>query len=103
MLIVYCIKHKKMKDILLDNQNDVKISNGDFDIGKSEMQEVSLILQSTQGEWKETPILGPNLYQYIKAKTDKIAIERQMRIHLALDNKDYDELKTKIETQMNHG
>lgn len=81
-----------MKDILLDNQNDLKLSNGDFDIGESEMQEVSLILQSVQGEWKENPVLGPNLYQYIKDKTDKISIERQMRIHLALDNKDYDEL-----------
>lgn len=71
--------------------------------GESEMQEVALILQSVQGEWKEHPIMGPNLYQYIKAKTDKIAIERQMRIHLALDNKDYDELKTKIDTQINNG
>lgn len=92
-----------MKDILLDEHNDLKLLNGDFDSGESEMQEVTLILQSVQGEWKEHPIMGPNLYQYIKAKTDKIAIERQMRIHLALDNKDYDELKTKIDTQINNG
>lgn len=92
-----------MKDILLDEYNDLKLLNGDFDSGESEMQEVALILQSVQGEWKEHPIMGPNLYQYIKAKTDKIAIERQMRIHLALDNKDYDELKTKIDTQINNG
>lgn len=91
-----------MKDILLDD-NDLKLLNGDFDSGESEMQEVALILQSVQGEWKEHPIMGPNLYQYIKAKTDKIAIERQMRIHLALDNKDYDGLKTKIDTQINNG
>lgn len=92
-----------MKDFVIDKENDVKFLNGDFDIAKSEMQEVALILQSVQGEWKESPVLGPNLYQYIKAKTDKIAIERQMRIHLALDNKDYDELKTKIDTQINNG
>lgn len=92
-----------MKDLVLDKDNDIKILNGDFDTSESEMQEVSLILQSTQGEWKESPVLGPNLYQYLHAKTDKIAIERQMRIHLALDNKDYDELKTKIETQINNG
>lgn len=92
-----------MKDIRLNQDNDLKFSNGDFDIDKSEMQEVSLILQSTQGEWKEHPILGPNLYQYLKSKADKIAIERQMRIHLALDDKDYNELKTKIETQINNG
>lgn len=92
-----------MKDILLDENNDIKILNGDFDIGESEMQEVVLILQSVQSEWKETPVLGPNLYQYIKSKADKISIERQMRIHLALDDKDYDQLKTKIEAQINNG
>ena len=49
------------KDILLDDNNDLKILNGDFDFGDSEMQEVGLILQSTQGEWKMTPTLGPNI------------------------------------------
>ena len=42
------------KDILLDDNNDLKILNGDFDFGDSEMQEVGQILQSTQGEWKMT-------------------------------------------------
>ena len=41
-----------MKDILLDENNDIKLSNGDFNTGESEMQEVALILQSVQGEWK---------------------------------------------------
>lgn len=92
-----------MKDILLDENNDIKLSNGDFDTGESEMQEVALILQSVQGEWKEPPVLGPNLYRYIKTKTDKIAIERQIRIHLSLDNKDYERLKTQMETKINYG
>ena len=48
----------------------------------------------------ETPLLGPNLYQFIKGKTDKVAVEREMRIHLALDEKDFENLKTKIETQI---
>ena len=52
-----------MKDILLDENNDIKLSNGDFNTRESEMQEVALILQSVQGEWKETPVLGPNLYR----------------------------------------
>ena len=89
-----------MKDILLDENNDIKTLNGDFDTHESEMQEVALILQSVQGEWKQSPLLGPNLYQFIKGKTDKVAVEREMRRHLALDEKDFENLKTKIETQI---
>lgn len=92
-----------MKDILLTDSNDIKILNGDFDIGESEMQEVGLILQSTQGEWKEFPLLGPNLFRFIKAKTNKAEIEREVSLHLGMDNKDFKTLKTKIETIVNHG
>jgi len=92
-----------MKDILLTDSNDIKILNGDFDIGESEMQEVGLILQSTQGEWKEFPLLGPNLFRFIKAKTNKAEIEREVSLHLGMDNKDFKTLKTKIETIVNRG
>lgn len=91
------------KDILLDDNNDIKILNGDFDIGESEMQEVGLILQSTQGEWKMTPTLGPNLYRFIKAKANKSDIESTVAIHLGIDNKDFKTLKSKINTVVNHG
>lgn len=92
-----------MKDILLDKDNNIKILNGDFDVGESEMQEVELILQSTQGEWKTNPILGPNLYQYIKSKVSKTEIDSQVRIHLAMDSKDFKSLKNKIQTEINRG
>ena len=91
------------KDILLDDNNDLKILNGDFDFGDSEMQEVGQILQSTQGEWKMTPILGPNLYRFIKSKTSKSEIEATVAIHLAIDNKDFKTLRTKINTVINRG
>ena len=91
------------KDILLDDNNDLKILNGDFDFGDSEMQEVGQILQSTQGEWKMTPILGPNLYRFIKSKASKSEIESTVAIHLAIDNKDFKTLRTKINTVINRG
>ena len=91
------------KDILLDDNNDIKIINSDFDFGESEMQEVGLILQSTQGEWKMTPTLGPNLYRFIKSKASKSEIESTVAIHLAIDNKDFKTLRTKINTVINRG
>ncbi len=91
------------KDILLDDNNDLKILNGDFDFGDSEIQEVGLILQSTQGEWKMTPTLGPNMYIFIKSKASKSEIEATVAIHLAIDNKDFKLLKNKINTVINRG
>ena len=91
------------KDILLDDNNDIKIINGDFDYGDSEIHEVGQILQSTQGEWKMTPILGPNLYRFIKSKASKSEIEATVAIHLAIDNKDFKLLKNKINTVLNRG
>ena len=92
-----------MNDIILNEDNGAKILNGDFDVGVSEMQEVALILQSTQGQWKINPLLGPNLFRFIKAKTNKAEIEREVTIHLGIDNKDFKTLKTKIETIVNRG
>ena len=91
------------KDILLDDNNDIKIINSDFDFGESEMQEVGLILQSTQCEWKMTPTLGPNIYRFIKSKASKSEIESTITIHLAIDNKDFKTLRTKINTVINRG
>ena len=54
------------KDILLDENDDLKILNGDFDIGESEMQEVGIILRLRQGELKSDPILGANLQHFMK-------------------------------------
>ena len=61
-----------MKDILLDENNDIKLSNGDFDTGESEMQEVALILQSVQGEWNETPVLGPIFIDILRLRQIKL-------------------------------
>lgn len=92
-----------MNDILISDENGIKVINGDFDIGDSEIQEVGLILQSTQGEWKSDPLLGPNLFRFIKAKTNRAEIEREVAIHLAMDNKSFKTLKTKIQTFINRG
>lgn len=89
-----------MKDILLNENNDIKILAGDFAIEESEMQEVALILQSTQGEWKETPIIGANLFQFMRSKVDMNAIVARVKLHLELDNKEYGDIKEKIETNI---
>ena len=50
-----------------------------------------------------TPTLGPNMYRFIKSKASKSEIESTVAIHLAIDNKDFKTLRTKINTVINRG
>lgn len=81
------------KDILLTPNNDLQILNGDFVIGESEMQEIGLILQSSQGEFKNEPLIGANLTTMIRGVENKEKIQRHISVQLELDGKDYDDTK----------
>lgn len=82
-----------MKDILLNNDNDLLFANGDLATGNSLLQEVGLILELNQGELKPFPLLGASLVQLLKSKRKRSLIEGRVRIHLALDGKDYNAMK----------
>lgn len=47
-----------MYDIILNENNDLDIENGDFVIGKADNQHQKHILIATKGEYKEFPELG---------------------------------------------
>lgn len=57
--------NESMQDILLENNNDLKIVNGDFDIGVSDYQQQKLIVATHKGEWKEHPEVGVGITQMI--------------------------------------
>ncbi len=80
-------------DLLLNDENDIQIANGDFVIGESLTQEVALILKSSQGEWKNDPLTGANLIQLINSNVDETSLRKRVKLHLHRDNKDYNEIK----------
>ena len=53
-------------DILLDDDFDLMFENGDFATGSSAQQEVEQIGLSHPGEWKQFPIVGLGLTNYLK-------------------------------------
>ena len=85
------------KDILLNQDNDIDFLNGDIVIGESLLQEVGIIVTLNSGDLKSDPILGPNLIQLLKSKTNATEVEQRLRVHLARDGKDYNEVKKHIE------
>ncbi len=58
------------KDLLLDDDFDLLISNGDLVVGESDTQHKQLILMSAPGEWRQHPLLGCNLKLWLNAPLD---------------------------------
>ena len=55
-----------MKDILIDNNNDLRLSaDGDFEIGYSDNQQQMAILTTEKGEWKEHTEVGVGIAQML--------------------------------------
>ena len=86
-----------MSDILLDENDDLLIRDGDFVIGQSQTQEVGLILRMNPGELKEDPLLGPALIRLIHSNASGADVKRITKLHLERDGKDYEQLKQQIQ------
>ena len=54
-----------MKDILIDNNNDLRLLAGDFEVGYSDSQQQKAILTTEKGEWKEHPEVGVGIAQML--------------------------------------
>jgi hypothetical protein len=74
-----------MNDILLNNENDISIVNGDFQIGDSQQQEIESILIAFKGEFKNTPLLGAEILRMLKARNTRQGITREVNEQLKYD------------------
>lgn len=83
-------------DILLDDNDDLDIVNGDFVIGESTLQEVGIILRLNSGELKSDPVLAPNLIQLVNSASNNQEFEERVRLFLKRDNKNYEDIKKLI-------
>lgn len=81
-----------MNDLLLTQDYDLEIKNGDFVIGDSQEQSVELLLMSNQGEFKLNPEAGCNI---LSAKNGTIGrlLDREIRVQLEADGFQLENLK----------
>lgn len=56
-----------MKDVLIDEGNDIIISNGDFAIGDSDIRHQEHILIANKGEFKEFPEMGVGIIEALNS------------------------------------
>ena len=83
------------RDYILDQDGDLLIEDGDFVVGPSDQQHIEDILVSPQGDWRQHPLLGIGIFNYLKGANDNItrnAVKKRIRVHLAYDNYEVDTL-----------
>lgn len=61
-----------MKDITLDENNDLKIVAGDFQIADSDNQHVALLAATAAGDWKQSPAAGMGLNRFLLGETNDV-------------------------------
>lgn len=74
-----------VKDILLDENYDLAISNGDFKVGSSDSQHIQLIVDSWIGSWKQFPLVGVGITNYKNSAGQEIALKRNIAVQLEVD------------------
>jgi len=69
------------QDILLDDELDLRIEDGDFVVGNSTQQEIECLLRAAPGHYKQNPLLGANITQDLNGPMNG---ETRRRIRVAL-------------------
>ncbi len=76
---------KKRTDILVDENNRLRIENGDFVVGPSDVQHVDHIITDSPGDFKQFPQLGFGVIRYLKSNVTPTRFKRNLRVQLMLD------------------
>jgi hypothetical protein len=84
-------------DILLTEDYDLQIENGDFAVGKADQQNVQIIFLAHPGEVKEWPMLGFGASKYLKSRVTQAKFYRDLKLQLEYDGYKDPVLKNGIE------
>lgn len=71
-------------DIMLDSDGDLS-TNGDFQIVESTLQHQQDIIETNAGEWKEFPILGIGIQNYLHAERPEQELQKEIGTQLSSD------------------
>lgn len=71
-------------DILMDETGDVAFINGDFVIGDSTLQHQEDLIRAAKGEYKENPLTGVGIINYLK-DTNEASAFREIRTQFTSD------------------
>lgn len=75
---------RKVQDILLNNDNDLIIVDGDFKIEDSIEQNQKCIILAASGDYKQKPTMGVNIFNFLNDERPEDML-REIRLQLADD------------------
>lgn len=77
-----------MEDFKLDDNKDLTFGIDDFNIDDTDQQNIELILLSHKGSFKEFPILGVGITDYLKSPEiiSRLRLENEISNQLEYDN-----------------
>ncbi len=77
-----------MEDFKLDDNKDLTFGVDDFNIDNTDQQNIELILLSHKGSFKEFPILGVGITDYLKSPEiiSRLRLENEISNQLEYDN-----------------
>ncbi len=82
-----------VKDIILDENNDLIINQfGDFDVKESDQQHVVLIINTFQGNWKQYPLLGVGIINYLRSSGQQQVLRRNITVQMIADGYQVNEI-----------
>lgn len=80
------------KDILLDDDMDVQIIDGDFVVNESTSQHQKILILSDKAEFKEVPMRGVGARRYLE-DSDPSNLAREIRTEFTLDGMKVNQIK----------
>ena len=74
-----------VKDFATDNDNNFILSGGDFTIIESDEQHIVDIVNSSQGSWKEYPLCGVGIDNYLNSGVNQQFLTNEIKVQLTRD------------------
>lgn len=72
-------------DIILDSDGELQEVSGDFKKGDNANNLLSYLIQANKGEYKEYPLLGMGINNYLNDTKNPQQIKRDIRVQLSAD------------------
>ena len=82
-----------VKDFILDDDMDLSIKGGDFEVGESSLQHQQALLLSEKGEYKQSPNTGVGITSYINGDNDADDLQTNIQKEFEADGIKISELK----------
>lgn len=74
-----------MDDILIQDSGEPVLESGDFVVGDATRQNQQLILVSTKGSWRQSPVVGVGAVDYLLDSEDNEELKKEVRKQMELD------------------